>query len=207
MVSEADALAARALCPRARIRVVPNVVDVSRIVPVAPVIEARCAVFVGNFAYEPNRNALRFLLDEVLPRVWAELPEARLRLVGAGLTQPPSLDPRVEALGFVDAIATAYADASCAVVPLLQGGGSPLKFVEALAYGLPVVATPRACAGLAVRDREDCVIAEGAEAFAAALLEVLRDGASELGCKGRELAAARYSIETLEAVLNPQARL
>ena len=38
----------------------------------------------------------------------------------------------------------------CAIVPLLQGGGTPLKFVEALAYGLPVVATPRAAAGLGV---------------------------------------------------------
>ncbi len=42
----------------------------------------------------------------------------------------------------------AYAGARCAVVPLLQGGGTPLKLIEALAYGLPVIATPRAAAGL-----------------------------------------------------------
>ncbi len=42
-------------------------------------------MFVANFAYEPNRNGLRFLLDEVFPRVWKELPDARLALVGAGL--------------------------------------------------------------------------------------------------------------------------
>jgi polysaccharide biosynthesis protein PslH len=201
MVSEADVAAARELCPDAGLRLVPNVVDVSAIVPVEPVVAARRALFVGNFAYEPNRNGLRFLLDEVFPRVWAQLPDARLRLVGAGLELPPSTDPRIEALGFVDELADAYTGVSAAVVPLLQGGGTPLKFVEALAYALPVVATPRAAAGLAVRDREHCLLADGADAFADALARVLRDGAPGLGERGRALAAERYSIEALTALL------
>ncbi len=201
MVSEADAAAARELCPGARLKLVPNVVDVAAIRPVVPDVAAQRALFVGNFTYEPNRNGLRFLLDEVLPRVWEQLPQARLRLVGAGLEQPPSDDPRVEALGFVDDLADAYAGVSAAVVPLLQGGGTPLKFVEALAYGLPIVATPRAAAGLAVRDGEHCVLAEGAEAYADALVRVLRDGAPGLGERGRALAAERYSIEALTSLV------
>jgi glycosyltransferase involved in cell wall biosynthesis len=201
MVSEADAAAARELCPQARLRIVPNVVDVAAIAPVTPAGAARRALFVGNFSYEPNRRGLDFLLAEVMPRVWAELPDARLRLVGAGLEEPPSADPRVEALGFVEHLADAYADVSCAVVPLLQGGGTPLKFVEALAYGLPIVATPRAAAGLAVRDGEHCLLADGGEAFAAALVRVLRDGAPDLGQRGRALAAERYSIEALTALV------
>jgi glycosyltransferase involved in cell wall biosynthesis len=197
MVSEADAAAARELCPSVRVRLVPNVVDVHAIAPLAPDVAARRALFVGDFSYEPNRTGLDFLLGEVLPRVWAQLPDARLRLVGAGLEQPPSEDPRVEALGFVDDLADAYAGVSAVVVPLLQGGGTPLKFVEALAYGLPIIATPRAAAGLAVRDGEHCVLAEGAEAYAEELTRVLRDGAPGLGERGRALAAERYSIEAL----------
>ena len=229
MASEADVAAARELCPAAQLRYVPNVVDVAAIEPVEPRPEERRAIFVANFAYEPNRNGLRFLLGEVLPRVWAELPDAKLALVGAGLeralreadagsdpahsgparsdptrpgpassgsassgsapggsraTKPgPHMsvaDPRVETLGFVDDLRVVYAGASCAVVPLLQGGGTPLKLIEALAYGLPVVATPRAVAGLAVRDGEHCLVADGPEAFAAALVRVLRDGAPKL---------------------------
>lgn len=201
MVSEADAAAARKLCPEAQLRLVPNVVDVTAIAPVTPDVAAQRALFVGNFSYEPNRNGLRFLLDEVMPRVWAQLPDARLRLVGAGLDAPPSDDPRVEALGFVDDLADAYAGVSAVVVPLLQGGGTPLKFVEGLAYGLPVVATPRAAAGLAVHDGEHCLLADGAEAYAEALARVLRDGAPGLGARGRALAAERYSIEALTALV------
>jgi glycosyltransferase involved in cell wall biosynthesis len=201
MVSESDMDAARELSPAANLRLVPNVVDVSAIAPVEPDVAARRALFVGDFSYEPNRTALRFLLDEVMPRVWARLPDARLRLVGRGLDAPPSADARVEALGFVERLANAYAGVSVAVVPLLQGGGTPLKFVEALAYGLPVLATPRAAAGLAVADGEHCLLAEGPEAYAESLAQVLRDGAPGLGERGRALAAERYSIEALTELL------
>jgi glycosyltransferase involved in cell wall biosynthesis len=213
MASEADVAAARELCPAAQLRYVPNVVDVAAIAPVQPRPEERRAIFVANFAYEPNRNGLRFLLGAVLPRVWAELPDAKLALVGAGLERalreaapasgPPTpvADPRVDKLGFVDDLRAAYAGASCAVVPLLQGGGTPLKLIEALAYGLPVVATPRAVAGLDVRDGEHCAVADGADAFAAALVRVLRDGAPELAHRGRQLVAERYSIEALSALV------
>jgi polysaccharide biosynthesis protein PslH len=201
MVSEADIAAARELCPPARLRYAPNVVDVSAIEPVGSPPPAQRALFVANFSYEPNRNGLRFLLDRVFPLVWEQLPEARLKLVGAGLQQPPSRDERVEAVGFVDDLAGAYRSARCALVPLLQGGGTPLKFVEALAYGLPVLATRRAAAGLAVSDGRDCLLAEDEQQFAAALVGVLREGAAEIGANGRQLALARYSIEALAELL------
>jgi glycosyltransferase involved in cell wall biosynthesis len=176
---------------------------VAAIAPVQPRAGERRAIFVANFSYKPNRGGLRFMLDEVLPLVWAELPDAKLTLVGAGLEQPPSADPRVQTLGFVENLRDAYATASCAVVPLLVGGGTPLKLIEALAYGLPVIATPRAVAGLAVSDGLDCLIAEGPDAFAKAIVRVLRDGAPGLGQRARQLAAERYSIEALSALLAP----
>jgi glycosyltransferase involved in cell wall biosynthesis len=203
MVSDADLETAREICPGARMRYVPNVVDVSAIAPVIPEVGAQRAIFVANFTYEPNRNGLRFLLERVFPRVWSELPDAALVLVGAGLEHPPSEDPRVHAMGFVDDLPQAYASASCAVVPLLQGGGTPLKFVEALAYGMPVIATRRAAAGLAVRDGEHCLLAEGEQEFAEALLRVMRDGAPGIARSGRELAEDRYSIEALSRLLAP----
>jgi len=201
MVSEADMAGAHALCPQARLRYVPNVVDVAAIAPIAPIASEPRAIFVASFAYEPNRNAARFLLDEVFPRVWRELPQARLALVGAGLEQPLSADPRIETLGFVEDLRAAYASARCAVVPLLQGGGTPLKLIEALAYGLPVIATSRAVAGLQVREQEHYLRGDDAASFAAALVRVLREGAAEMGQRGRALAAERYSIEALSALV------
>ncbi len=201
MVSEADLHAAQELAPAAKLRYAPNVVDVAAITPVVPNTSAQLAIFVANFTYEPNRTGLDFLLEQVLPRVWNELPNARLLLVGKGLDEGAVDDPRVEQAGFVPDLADVYGRASCAVVPLLQGGGTPLKFVEALAYGLPIVATSRAAAGLAVSDGVDCLLADGSEAFAAALVRILRDGAPSIGREGRRLAVERYSIEALSQLL------
>ena len=201
MVSEADIAAARELCPGARLRYVPNVIDVAAITPVTPAVDAMRAIFVASFAYEPNLRGLRFLLEEVFPRVWDQLPTAELVLAGAGLSQPPSNDQRVRALGFVEDLHGAYAQASCALVPLLQGGGSPLKLIEALAHGLPVIATRQAAARLGVDGGEQFLIADGAEQFAATLVRTLRDGAPGLGSRGRELVRERYSIETLTQLL------
>lgn len=201
MVSEADVRAARELCPSAKLRMVPNVVDVAAIAPVPePASEPR-AIFVASFAYEPNRNALRFVLRDVMPRVWQRLPRAKLMLVGAGLEWAPE-DPRVEARGFVEDLADAYAHARCAIVPLLQGGGTPLKLLEALAYGVPTIATARAAGSLDLRDGEHCLIATGGEAFANALVRLLGEGAPELGPAGRKLAQERYSVEALSRLLH-----
>ncbi len=222
MVSEADMKAAERLCRGAQLRLVPNVIDVAAIEPVfesqsdsaagpaysrstpnANFGRGPAAIFVANFSYEPNQIALRFLLKQVYPRVWERLPTAELLLVGAGLDGRPSVDPRVYALGFVEDIAAAYAHARCAVVPLLQGGGSPLKLIEALAYGLPVLATPRAVAGLDVTPGVDCLVADGGEAFADALARVLGEGAPEVAHAGRVLARERYSVEALARLLAP----
>jgi glycosyltransferase involved in cell wall biosynthesis len=198
MVSRGDLGGARALAPGARLRLVPNVVDVAAITPVDPArrVGPR-ALFVADFRYPPNRRGLDFLAHEVMPRVWRRLPAAELDVVGRGLDRPPA-DTRVHALGFVEDLDTAYGRAACAVVPLLQGGGSPLKFVEALAYGLPVVATPRAAAGLEVRAGEHYVAGPAdADGFAAALAGALGGDATGIGAAGRALAEREYSVAAL----------
>ena len=153
----------------------PNVVDVAAIEPVSsPARRAPRAVRGELQPTSPTATGLRFLLEQVFPRVWAELPDARLALVGGGLESRTERGPACRGLGFVEDLAGAYAHASCVVVPLLQGGGTPLKLIEALAYGLPVIATPRAAAGLDVRDGEHCLHRRRrAREFAAALVRVL----------------------------------
>jgi glycosyltransferase involved in cell wall biosynthesis len=183
-------------------RYVPNVVDVERIVPVEP-CGRDVLLFVGDFTYEPNREGLRFLVNEALPVAWRSRPGLSLLVAGRGVPAPPS-DERIEVLGFVDDLRSVYARADAVVVPLLHGGGSPLKFVEALAYGLPVIAT-RHAAGLLEDGTpgEHFLVAADPAGFAEAVSFLFEDveRGRRLGAAGRELAEGGYSIDALASLL------
>jgi glycosyltransferase involved in cell wall biosynthesis len=89
-------------------------------------------------------------------------------------------------------------------VPLLHGGGSPLKFIEALAYGLPVIAA-RHAAGLLEDGTPDehFLVAADPAGFAEAVSYLFEDvgRARRLGAAGRALAERSYSVEALASLL------
>jgi glycosyltransferase involved in cell wall biosynthesis len=192
-----DVAAATELAPDARFRYVPNVVDVAAIEPVT-LGRTGSALFVADQSYEPNAEAAQFLVAEVMPLVWRSRPEATLTLVGRHADRWQGRDQRIDARGFVDELPAVYAESSCAVVPLLQGGGSPLKLVEAMAYGLPVVATSTALRGLdAVVPGRHVAGADGADDFAAALTRALDGDLDPLAAEARSLVEREYSVEAL----------
>lgn len=197
MASRDDLDVARGLASDAVLRLVPNAVDVAAIEPVPAHPRSRRALFVADYSYLPNLQAVAFLTDEVWPRVLLELPDAKLALVGRDLPERFASEPGIDALGFVEDLAAAYASANCAAVPLLSGGGSPLKLIEALAYGVPVVATPRAAATLGLRDGVEYMAGEGADGFARAIVELMRGGSGHLAARGRAFVEANNSIEAV----------
>jgi glycosyltransferase involved in cell wall biosynthesis len=206
MVSEADVEGAQALAPKARIRYVPNVVDASAIAVLpAPSREPRI-LMVADFTYEPNRRGVSFLLERVMPIVWTHHPELRLALAGQGLELAGSVDARVEARGFVENLASEYARAAAVVVPLLQSGGTPFKLIEALAYGVPTIATPVAAAALGAQPEMHYLPGADAAEFAAAIERVLEDkhgSLAQMTQRGRRLVEERYSIDALIAHVAP----
>jgi glycosyltransferase involved in cell wall biosynthesis len=202
MVSHVDVESALKLVPTANVRYVPNVVDVAAIVAGSASRPAGASsgmqvLMVGDFTYTPNRSGRELLVHSVLPLVWQSLPAVHLKLAGRGMEDWTAPDERIEVAGFVDSLADLYAQADCVVVPLTEGAGSPMKFIEALAYGVPVVATPKAARGLEVvagihyREGSDSVT------LAQAIVEVLRDGGAEMAAEGRRLAEREHSIESL----------
>jgi glycosyltransferase involved in cell wall biosynthesis len=194
---------ARELEPAARLRLVPNVVDVEAIEPLPPRTGQRGVLFLADMRYEPNRIGARFLLDDVMPHVWTAAEDVTLTLAGIGSDELGHPDARVTFAGFVDDLGPLYGAAGCVAVPLLEGGGSPLKFVEALAYRIPVVATATAAAGLTARPGQEYVQGgDDGESFAAALLRALDPGpANAVAAAGRRLAEREYSIEALARLL------
>lgn len=137
-------------------------------------------LFVAGFAHPPNVDAAEWLVYEIMPRVWREIPGVRLSLVGANPTARvlEMAGDQVEVTGFVtDAELTErYGQARVAVVPLRFGAGVKSKVVEALQQGLPLVTTPVGAQGLAGVERVSDVL-EQPDAIADAIVALLRDDA------------------------------
>ena len=109
-------------------------------------------IFVGGFGHPPNQDAAVWFAADVLPLVRAEVPGARLSIIGSNPTSTVRAlagDGITVAANVSDAeLAAAYARARVAVVPLRCGAGVKLKVVEALRDGVPLVTTPVGAQGL-----------------------------------------------------------
>jgi polysaccharide biosynthesis protein PslH len=175
--------------------VVPNGVAVGEI-PWAPPARSIEVVFVGYFRWRPNVEAAIELIDEVMPRIRTAAPDATLRVVGKDPT--PEILARgrrdVEVTGTVDSVLPHLRSARVTVLPIRAGGGTRLKALEALAAGVPVVATPFAVGGLGLRDGKHALIAESAPDLAAAAAAVLEDDAlaERVSRAGRSLVERRF---------------
>ena len=174
-VTEADAQAMRPLSSTP-VSVVVNGVDSRAFAEVSADAQSQRLLFVGNYEYAPNLDAVQWLAEEIFPRVWLQCPHARLAVAGYGLpehwrTRWP--DERIEWLGFVPDLCALQRRCAGFVAALRHGGGSKLKVLEAMAAGLPLVSTAQGVSGLAVQPQAHYLAGESTEALADAIVRLL----------------------------------
>jgi GT2 family glycosyltransferase/glycosyltransferase involved in cell wall biosynthesis len=136
--------------------------------------------FVGGFQHAPNVDAVLYFVNEVMPLLRPRLPGLRFYIIGS---KPP---PEILALASDDIVVTGFVEElqplldkmRMSVAPLRYGAGIKGKVGNSMAMGLPVVATPVAVEGMGLLDREQVLIADGAQALADAMCEL--DGDEDL---------------------------
>ena len=186
-VSPSDQAVISRRCPSGRTCLAPNGSPVDeplgRRSPEGPIL------FCGLLNYGPNVDAVNWLVGEIMPLVWQQRPATRLLIAGAHPAAGLVNDVRVQLIANPDDM-TAVAQ-TCAVlaVPLRMGGGTRIKILDAMAWGLPIVTTPLGCHDLPVESERHLLVAEEAQFFAAALLRLLDD--PELAEKLRQTARRR----------------
>jgi polysaccharide biosynthesis protein PslH len=191
--------------------VVPNVVDTHSIQPV----EKECLagkepvlLFHGVMDWYPNRDAVEFFVQAILPRVRAKCPDVRLIVAGRN---PPSQfvekfrsDPKIEFTGTVPDMRPYLATATVVIVPLRVGGGTRIKILEACAAGKPIVSTSLGAEGLGLEPGKEIILADDPGEFALSVVDLLRNPArSEAMAKSARTAVLeRYNHVTLKERLD-----
>ncbi|MCW5316746.1 glycosyltransferase [Nostoc sp. KVJ3] len=155
-------------------------------------------LFLGNYHQSPNNViGANFLIEKIWPLIYQEQPEARLIIAGKNpeniRTYTDNI-PGVEFTGFVTDIDALYAQTRVVCCPILSGGGTRLKLIEAAAYGKPIVSTSVGAEGLEIIDGKEYMLRDQPEDFAQACLELFRNDflCEQLGNEARAAAIKHY---------------
>lgn len=153
-------------------------------------------LFVGDFKYFTNQDAIEFLVKEIWPMIKRELPEAKLRLVGKNpnsfIKSLATTDIIVDSQ--VDDIRKAYSDADIMIAPMRIASGTNIKILESMASALPVVTTTIGIEGIETQGGKEAIIANKPPDFAREVVSLLRNKKQQqqMGQAGRKLIECFY---------------
>jgi glycosyltransferase involved in cell wall biosynthesis len=182
MVTEDDRETALGLLPATDVRVLPDGADHLALGSVCSERKLddrqRHLVYLGNFGYEPNVQAVRSLLDQVMPVVAEHVPDVTLTIVGADppqwLSDLVARRPWLAVTGRVPQVAPYLDAADLVVLPLWVGGGVKVKVLEALRRGRCVVTTPVGAQGLGGLASDALVVRPTLWELTASVIHLLR---------------------------------
>jgi sugar transferase (PEP-CTERM/EpsH1 system associated) len=158
---------------------------------------ARRVVFTGSMDWLPNADGVQFFCREILPIIRQSEPDVTFTIVGRSPT--PAVrrladDHAIEVTGRVEDVRPYLAGSAVYVVPLRIGGGTRLKIFEAMAAGRAVVSTSVGAEGLPTENGRHLLLADSPEAFAHAVVTLLRDvpARTAIAREARALVTGRY---------------
>jgi glycosyltransferase involved in cell wall biosynthesis len=137
-------------------------------------------LFAGHLGYKPNIDAAERLAGIILPRIRQRLPTAKLVLAGR---YPKPAVKALTGLQGVDLVENPddmrplLSRAHLSIIPLSAGGGTRIKVLEAMAWGIPVIATPLAVEGLDLVENEEVLLSDSDERLADMAIELCLDRA------------------------------
>lgn len=176
-MSEADKQSMLYQIPSLAVDIVPNGVDSDFF---AQKINKRSKtpiiLYLGNFTWLQNREAVHILVSDIWPRIKKEFPSAKLWIIGKDakdfFLKLQSEDIRVDEVSDVREV---YQEASILVAPIYGGGGTRYKNFEAFASGLPVVTTSIGIRGTKVKDDVEIIIRDKPDEIADSVIELLNN--------------------------------
>ncbi|BAJ64048.1 putative glycosyltransferase [Anaerolinea thermophila UNI-1] len=198
-VSQNDQRTLEKRCPGIPVKLVPNGVDTEYFFPSSSSPVPHTMVYLGNYAYPPNADAVRYFYTRIFPKIRARFPDAKLILIGASPPKELCGEDGVEALGFVEDVRPNVHQAEVMIVPLRTGGGTRLKILDGMAMGKAIVSTTLGAEGLQVIDGENILLADTPDTFAAQVIRIMENAElrQKLEKNGRTLVERLYNWDAI----------
>jgi len=171
-------------------------------------------IFVGSMNYHPNIDAVAYFATEILPLIRRFFPRVVFRIIGRSPARSVlalKAVEGVEVIGEVEDVRPFLLRSDISVAPMRMGRGVQYKVLEAMAMGIPVVASPAAIQGIDVLDGEELFTGATPEEFASKVIKLLNDRGLRRAMTHRAWKKMKRMYHwdaigaTLEELLNPDA--
>jgi polysaccharide biosynthesis protein PslH len=188
----------------------PNGVDHNYFSPDGAPYDADCLSFVGRMDYYPNQECMFEFCARTLPLIRSQRPNVKLLIVGAD-PSPAVLKlaerPGVTVTGSVPDVRPYVRRSALTIAPLSIARGTQNKILEAMAMGVPVVASELAAGGVDALPGQHLLTASTPQGYATAVLRVLEhpEERARLAEAGRARMLSHHqwshSMQRLDAII------
>jgi len=203
VVSSHEQALLASLLPQAHVEVLSNIHELHGCRQ--PHAQRQDLVFIGGYGHPPNADALRWIANEILPRLHESLPNIVVHALGdmPDAARRELAMPGLQLHGRVAELAPWLDTCLASIAPLRFGAGVKGKINMAMSYGVPVIATPVAAEGMQLTENVDVLIAQDAASFVAATLRLHHEEAlwNKLSGSGLENVQRHFSSAAALAIL------
>jgi glycosyltransferase involved in cell wall biosynthesis len=151
-------------------------------------IYKKSLVIGTNYGWVHNVNGLEWFITNVLRKLVDTDKEINLNLIGKNIPTKLIEYDNVNQIGFVEDYADELVKYQIYIAPLMVGGGIRFKILEAMALGLPVIATSVSAEGIKAGERDGLFVSDSPEKQAEMIQTLLSD--SKLLNESRNAAKA-----------------
>tara|TARA_B100000902_G_C27267491_1_gene894413 strand:+ start:106 stop:1212 length:1107 start_codon:yes stop_codon:yes gene_type:complete len=131
-------------------------------------------IYTGSYLYKPNKEAIDFLNNDIMPNLVKKFPNLKLVITGGGFNQK---FPWIINKGIVSKnnLYNLIYNSKCMCVPLKFGSGTRIKIIEALSLGVIVVSTSKGIEGIKLNSKNPPFISNSKKSFIISLTKIIKN--------------------------------
>jgi glycosyltransferase involved in cell wall biosynthesis len=173
---------------------------------------SKVLLFIGNLDQPSNKDGIEWFINTCMADLILRLSEIKLTVVGKGsenLIVSESMKDNVELMGRVVDVRGEYMRSVISIAPVFSGAGCNGKVVEAMGFGIPVVGTRIAAAGLGANAETDMKVISGSKDTVDSITYLLGNPVELLRLRsaGLRLVEEKFSKRIISSTVDWLARI